>query len=71
MYVETKSETAAIEVLNSRMRHYLARFHRSTFCYFKATYMVKATLILFFTHPVYRHRHNMSAVDSDLTGLQC
>ena len=35
MHVETKSETAAIEGLNSRIRHDLARFHRKTFCYFK------------------------------------
>ena len=39
MHVETKSETAAIEGLNSRIRHYLARFHRKTFCYSKAQYM--------------------------------
>jgi len=49
MHVETKAETAAIEGLNSRIRHYLARFRRKTFCYSKAVHMVKATLILFFT----------------------
>jgi len=49
MHVETKSETAAIEGLNSRIRHYLARFHRKTFCYSKAIHMVKATLTVFFT----------------------
>ena len=49
MHVVTKSETAAIEGLNSRIRHYLARFHRKTFCYSKAIYMVKATLMVFFT----------------------
>ena len=49
MHVETKAETAAIEGLNSRIRHYLARFHRKTFCYSKATHMVKATLTVFFT----------------------
>lgn len=50
MHVETKSETAAIEGLNSRIRHYLARFHRKTYCYSKAIHMVKATLTIFFTH---------------------
>ena len=49
MHVETKSETAAIEGLNSRIRHYLARFHRKTFCYSKAIHMVQATLTVFFT----------------------
>ena len=44
MHVETKSETAAIEGLNSRIRHYPARFRRKTFCYSKAKHMVKATL---------------------------
>ena len=48
MHVETKSETAAIEGLNSRIRHYLARFHRKTFCYSKAIHMVQATLTVFF-----------------------
>lgn len=32
--VETKSETAAIEGLNSRIRYYLVRFHRKTFWLF-------------------------------------
>ena len=49
MHIETKAETAAIEGLNSRIRHYLARFHRKTFCYSKARHMVQATLTLFFT----------------------
>ena len=47
-HVATKAETSAIEGLNSRIRHYLARFHRKTFCYSKALHMVKATLTLFF-----------------------
>ena len=50
MHVETKSETAAIEGLNSRIRHYLARFRRKTFYYSKAKHMVRATLTIFFTH---------------------
>ena len=49
MHVETKAETSAIEGLNSRIRHYLARFRRKTFCYSKAIAMVQATLTVFFT----------------------
>ena len=49
MHVQTKAETAAIEGLNSRIRHYLARFRRKTFCYSKAIHMVQATLNIFFT----------------------
>lgn len=49
MHVETKAETCAIEGLNSRIRHYLARFRRKTFCYSKALHMVQATLTIFFT----------------------
>ena len=50
MHIQGKSETAAIEGFNSRIRHYLARFHRKTFCYSKAIHMVQATLTIFFTH---------------------
>ncbi len=49
VHVQTKSETWSIEGLNSRLRHYLARFRRKTFCYSKSINMVKATLIIFFT----------------------
>ena len=49
LHIKTKAETAAIEGLNSRIRHYLARFRRKTFCYSKAIHMVQATLIIFFT----------------------
>ena len=48
-HTATKSETCAIEGLNSRIRHYLARFRRKTFCYSKTIDMVQATLTLFFT----------------------
>ena len=50
MHIATKAETSAIEGLNSRIRHYLARFRRKTFCYSKSIDMVKATLTIFFTH---------------------
>ena len=49
LHVQTKAETYSIEGLNSRIRHYLARFHRKTFCYSKAWHMVQATLVIFFT----------------------
>ncbi|MGB0720123.1 MAG: IS1 family transposase [Bdellovibrionales bacterium] len=49
MHIITKSETAAIEGFNSRIRHYLARFHRKTFYYSKAIHMVQATLTVLFT----------------------
>lgn len=48
-HILTKAETAAIEGLNRRIRHHLARFHRKTFCYSKALYRVQATLTVFFT----------------------
>jgi insertion element IS1 protein InsB len=35
-HIVTKAETWGIESLNSRIRHYLARFRRKTFCYSKA-----------------------------------
>jgi insertion element IS1 protein InsB len=48
-HIVTKAETWGMESLNSRIRHYLARFRRKTFCYSKALPMVQATLTLFFT----------------------
>ena len=50
MHKATKTETFSIEGLNSRIRHYLARFRRKTFCYSKAIHMIKASLTIFFTH---------------------
>ena len=47
-HVVGKAYTWGIESANSRVRHYLARFRRKTFCYSKLFDMVKATLILFF-----------------------
>ena len=48
-HVVGKAYTWGIESLNSRVRHYLARFRRKTFCYSKSEAMVKATLTIFFT----------------------
>ena len=44
LHIQTKAEMSAIEGLNSRIRHYLTRFRRKTFCYSKAIHMIKATL---------------------------
>ena len=43
---QTKRLTHNIESLNSRIRHYLARFHRRTFCYSKSKDMVEISLYL-------------------------
>ncbi len=43
---QTKRLTHNIESLNSRVRHYLARFHRRTFCYSKQAEMVELSLYL-------------------------
>ena len=43
---QTKRLTHNIESLNSRIRHYLARFHRRTFCYSKCQDMVELSLYL-------------------------
>ena len=45
---QSKAETYTIEGLNSRIRHYLARFKRKTKCYSKSIQMVIYTLKLFF-----------------------
>ena len=45
---QSKKETSRIESENSRVRHYLARFHRRTHCYSKSKDMLLATLNLFF-----------------------
>ena len=54
-HVATKAETWGIESLNSRIRHFLARFRRKTFRYSKALHRVKATLILFLTPDCEQH----------------
>lgn len=45
--VITKAETYTVEWLNSRLRHYIARFHRRTRCYSKSKLMVNLTIALF------------------------
>jgi insertion element IS1 protein InsB len=46
--LQTKAETYTVEGVNARIRHYLARFLRKTFCYSKSSKMVIASLKLLF-----------------------
>ena len=48
-HLQTKAETFTIEGWNSRLRHFVARFHRRTHCYSKSIEMVDNSLLLF-TH---------------------
>ena len=43
-----KQFTQGIENLNGRIRHYLARFHRKTYCYNKSIEVMIASLYLLF-----------------------
>ena len=47
-HVCSKAETSLVESFNSRIRHYLARFHRKTKRYSKAIDMISYSLILLF-----------------------
>ena len=49
-HVQSKAETYSIEGLNSRIRHYLARFKRKTKCYSKSKEMIACSLNLLFNH---------------------
>lgn len=42
----TKQHTTTIESRNSRIRQYLARFHRKTKCYAKSDFVTEALLAL-------------------------
>jgi insertion element IS1 protein InsB len=48
IHLQSKAHTHYIEGVNSRIRHYLARFKRKTFCYSKCEKMVEASLKLLF-----------------------
>ena len=48
-HTKSKAETYTIEGFNSRIRHFLARFHRKTHCYSKQIYMIESSLILLFS----------------------
>ena len=43
-----------VEGENSRLRHYLARLHRQTFCYSKSMEMLKASIRLLMYYLKYR-----------------
>jgi len=45
-HVPTKQHTTTIESRNSRIRQYLARFHRRTKCYAKSDFVTEALLAL-------------------------
>jgi insertion element IS1 protein InsB len=45
-HVQSKAQTHIIEGENSRIRHYLARLHRKTFCYSKSLEMVNISMLL-------------------------
>ena len=47
-HIANKKETCLIESVNSRVRHYLARFHRRTKCYSKSIDMIIYSLYLLF-----------------------
>jgi len=47
-YTTGKQFTQGIENLNGRIRHYLAIFHRKTYCYSKSVAMMIASLYLLF-----------------------
>jgi len=46
LHTQTKAETYTVEWYNGQIRHYLARFHRKTYCYSKQIYMVYFSLLL-------------------------
>jgi insertion element IS1 protein InsB len=45
-HLPTKQHTTTIESRNSRIRQYLARFHRKTKCYAKSDFVTEALLAL-------------------------
>jgi len=45
-HLPTKQHTTTIESRNSRIRQYLARFHRKTKCYAKSDFVTQALLEL-------------------------
>jgi insertion element IS1 protein InsB len=45
-HLVSKTAMTRVEGENSRLRHYLARLHRQTFCYSKSMEMLKASIRL-------------------------
>ena len=46
LHTQTKAETYTVEWMNTRIRHYLARFHRKTLCYSKCSTMADLSILL-------------------------
>ncbi len=55
-HIASKAETYTIEGLNSKVRHFMARFHRRTFCYSKSVDMISYSLNLLF------HKRNYKCI---------
>jgi insertion element IS1 protein InsB len=47
-HISSKAETYTIEKLNGCIRHFLARFHRKSYCYSKSIEMIIYSLNLLF-----------------------
>lgn len=55
-HISSKAETYTIEKLNGCVRHFLARFHRKTYCYSKSIEMIIYSLNLLF------HKRNYKCI---------
>lgn len=53
-HLVSKTGMTRVEGENSRLRHYLARLHRKTFCYSKSIEMLKASVRLLIYYLKYR-----------------
>lgn len=53
-HLVSKIAMTRVEGENSRLRHYLARLHRQTFCYSKSIAMLKASIRLLVYYLNYR-----------------
>lgn len=55
-HISSKAETYTIEKLNGCVRHFLARFHRRSYCYSKSVEMITYSLNLLF------HKRNFKCI---------
>ena len=69
-HIANKKETCLIECVNSRIRHYLARFNRRTKCYSKSIDMIYYSLCLLFDK-LYWHFIFNDDVDNKLNNKIC
>lgn len=53
-HLVSKTARTRVEGENSRLRHYLARLHRKTFCYSKSIEMLQASILLLIYYLKYR-----------------